>query len=117
MTASVDPDVQPVPPGRRVRREPRWSNHQEPVEPVADRRLGGNHWWDPDRLAHEADMPTYCPHCGARLADGPGSLAVEYWDADRRVYHVRCGDCDWSGDVATVERMIGHEPPHDDEDA
>lgn len=93
------------------RRRPRWSNHQEPVQPVADRRLTGDHWWDPDRLAHEADVPRFCPNCGAST-DAAGTLAVEYWEADRRIYHLRCDRCDWSGDIARVDRMVGMEPPH-----
>lgn len=114
MTASVDDQASPLPPGFRARREPRWTNHQESVAPVADRRLSGDHWWDPHRLAHEADMPNHCPNCGARLDDHDGSIAVEFWEGDRRTYHVRCDACDWSGDVTRVERMVGHEPPHDD---
>lgn len=112
MTAAVDREVAPVPTGLRVRREPRWTNHVPPVVPVADRRLGGNHWWDPDRIAHEADMPKFCPECAEPL-DTDGSIAVEYWEGEHRVYHVRCHACDWSGDVKRVQRMVGHEPPHE----
>ena len=113
MSASVDRDVAPVPTGVRIRREPRWTNHMEPVEPVADRRLGGNHWWDPDRIAHMDDMPNFCPACAASIEDTDGSIAVEYWQGDDRVYHVRCHACDWSGEVTRVTRMVGHEPPHE----
>lgn len=113
MTASRDEHVAPVPTGVRVRREPRWTNHMEPIEPVADRRLGGNHWWDPDRIAHEADMPRFCPSCGEGLDDQAGSIAVEYWEGEDRVYHVRCDACDWSGDIKRIDRMVGHEPPHE----
>ncbi len=36
-------------------------------------------------------------------------ISVEYWEADRRVYHTWCGACGWTGDIIPVERMIGHE--------
>lgn len=107
------PDVKPVPPGRTYRKDPAWSNHQDVPEPVADRRLTGAHWWDPDRLAHVADQPRFCPHCGGAL-DGPGSIAIEYWQGENRVFHTRCDRCDWKGDITRIERMIGIEPPHDD---
>lgn len=108
--------IQPVRPAGvtppvRHRTEPAWTNHVEVPTPVADRRLTGEHWWDPDRLAHEADQPRFCPACGGAL-DGPGCIAVEYWQADRRVFHTRCDRCDWKGDIARVERMVGHEAPH-----
>jgi hypothetical protein len=93
------------------RREPRWSNRVDTPAPVRDRRLTGDHWWDPDRIAHMEDAPAYCPACGAAL-DGQGSISVEYWEGDRRVYHTRCESCAWSGDIVKVERMIGHETPH-----
>lgn len=99
-------------PSRAFRRDPRWSNHVEAEAPVADRRLTGWHWWDPDRIAHVNDAPAHCPACGATL-DGAGSLAVEYWEGERRTYHVLCGECAWSGDITRVERMVGHEAPHD----
>jgi hypothetical protein len=41
-------------------------------------------------------------------------LAVEYWEAERRVYHTWCRSCGWTGDIMRVERMIGHEPADDD---
>lgn len=99
-------------PARGYRRDPAWSNHVEPVTPVTDRRLTGAHWWDPDRIAHASDAPRFCPACAAAL-DGVGSMAVEYWEGDRRVFHTRCGGCGWSGDIIRVERMVGHEAPHD----
>ena len=99
-------------PAAGYRRDPQWSNHVEVEAPVADRRLSGGHWWDPDRIAHVTDAPRHCPACGAGL-DGPGSLAVEYWEGDDRTFHTRCGACGWSGDITKVERMIGHEAPHD----
>ncbi len=83
-----------------------YQNHVEPPVPVADRRLTGVHWWDPDRLRHLEDMPRHCPNCAANLADG---ISVEYWEASRRVYHTWCSDCDWAGDIVRVRRMLGHE--------
>lgn len=70
------------------------------------------HWWDPDRVAHSQDSPAYCPSCGAPL-DRPGSIAVEYWEGERRTFHTRCGACAWSGDITKVERMVGPEAPHE----
>lgn len=99
-------------PARRYRRDPAWTNEVERSEPVADRHLTGAHWWDPDRLAHRRDSPAFCPGCAASL-DAPGSLSVEYWEADLRTFHVRCAACSWSGDITRVERMVGHEAPHD----
>ena len=84
----------------------------EVPEPVTDRRLSGAHWWDPDRVAHTQDAPAYCPSCGASL-DRAGSITVEYWQGELRTFHTRCGACSWSGDVTKVERMVGHEAPHD----
>ena len=95
----------------RARRVPRWTNHVDPVDPVRERRLSGDHWWDPDRVRHADDAPRFCPACASAL-DGPGSIAVEYWEADRRVYHTACHACAWTGDIAKVDRMVGHEAPH-----
>ena len=114
MTVSNDgaPRGSSLSPARRYRRDPAWTNHVE-VEPVVgDRRLTGVHWWDPDRIAHVSDHPEFCPACGKAL-DGPGSLAVEYWEGENRTFHTRCGECGWSGDITRIERMIGHEAPHD----
>lgn len=88
-----------------------YPNHVEPPAPVADRRLTGVHWWDPDRLRHLDDMPRHCPNCGTNFAEF-GGIAVEYWEADRRVYHVWCHSCDWAGDVTRVQRMVGPEAEH-----
>lgn len=114
--SSLDGPPTPRPPATgpspHYGREPAWSNAVEVTEPVADRHLSGGHWWDPDRIAHRRDTPTYCPACASPL-DRSGSLAVEYWAADVRTFHVRCGACSWSGDITKVERMIGHEAPHD----
>lgn len=97
---------------RRVRREPRWSNHVDVPDPIrSERRLTGEHWWDRDRITHMDDEPKFCPNCGQGL-DVPGSIAVEYWESDRRVYHTNCAHCSWSGDIARVVRMVGPEPPH-----
>jgi len=85
------------------------SNHVDPVEPVRGRRLTGTHWWDPDRIRHLDDMPRYCPSCGASLRED-GGLSIEYWEADRRMYHTWCQSCHWTGDISRVGRMIGHEP-------
>ena len=108
----TSPSPSPTTPSPRYRREPAWTNHIDIPPPVADRRLSGDHWWDPDRIAHEADAPRFCPACGGGL-DGPGSIAVEYWQADRRVFHTRCDGCGWTGDIARVDRMIGFEAPHE----
>jgi len=78
----------------------------------ASRRLSGDHWWDPDRERHVRDKPRHCPNCGHDVGDDEASLAVEYWEADRRIYRVWCRDCGWSGDVIKVERVRGHEPGH-----
>jgi hypothetical protein len=88
-------------------RKLRYSNHVEPPVPIPGRRLGGVHWWDPDRLHHLEDMPHFCPRCGANLHDG---ISVEYWEAEQRIYHSWCRSCDWTGDIIRVTRMIGHEP-------
>lgn len=92
------------------RPEPRWSNRVDTPVPVRGRRLSGEHWWDPDRIAHMDDAPAYCPSCGGRL-DGHGSLAVEYWEGEKRIYHTRCDRCSWSGDIIRIDRMIGPEAP------
>lgn len=73
-------------------------------------RLGGDHWWDPDRERHVRDTPRHCPNCGHAVSEDETSLAVEYWEADRRVYRVWCRSCEWSGDVVKVDRVRGHEP-------
>ncbi len=92
----------------RGRPDLRWSNHVEPPVPIRDRRLSGPHWWDPDRIRHRDDAPRHCPSCGGSL-EVSGSIAVEYWEADNRVYHVACHACGWAGDIVRVARMIGHE--------
>lgn len=56
-------------------------------------------------------MPRHCPSCGTNFAEF-GGIAVEYWEADRRVYHVWCHSCDWAGDVTRVQRMVGPEAEH-----
>ena len=83
-----------------------YPNHVEPPEPDPDRRLTGVHWWDPDRLRHLDDLPRHCPACGASLH---GGISVEYWEADKRIYHTWCPHCGWTGDITRVRRMIGHE--------
>lgn len=88
------------------------SNHVDVPAPVADRRLTGAHWWDADRLAHARDAPAFCPACAASL-DTPGSIAVEFWEGSRRTFHTRCERCSWSGDITRVDRMVGHEAPHE----
>ncbi|GEM_PF-2920398 len=72
------------------------------------RRLTGAHWWDPDRRRHLADLPRHCPRCSARL-DPETGISVEYWEADRRIYHTWCRSCGWTGDIIKVDRMVGHE--------
>jgi hypothetical protein len=82
--------------------------HVEPPVPVRGRRLTGVHWWDPDRVRHLDDMPRHCPSCGAAVTGGRG-IAVEYWEADQRIYHTWCRACGWTGDIIRVRRMVGHE--------
>ena len=88
-----------------------YPNHiaSEPV--VRERRLSGVHWWDPDRAHHLDDLPAYCPHCGAAVID-TGGIAVEYWEADERIYHIWCHDCGWAGDITRVHRMVAPEADH-----
>lgn len=95
-----------------VRTELRWNNHVDVPVPVRrDKRLSGEHWWDEDRIKHIDDDPKFCPACGEGL-EGAGSIAIEYWESDRRVYHTTCDGCGWNGDIASVDRMVGPEPPH-----
>lgn len=95
-----------------VSRMPFLDDGGEGVPPASSppHRLGGDHWWDPDREAHVRDKPRYCSRCGHRIGEDETSLAVEYWEADRRVYRVWCRACGWTGDVVNVERVEGHEP-------
>lgn len=85
-----------------------YPNHVEPPVPVRGRRLSGTHWWDPDRIRHLDDLPSFCPRCGEAVAE-TGGISVEYWEADQRVYHTWCHACGWVGDIIKVDRMIGHE--------
>lgn len=80
-----------------------------PNEPVAERRVTGAHWWDPDRIRHAEDAPNFCPKCGEDL---DGGIAVEYWEAEDRVYHAWCRSCGWAGDIVKVTRMIAYEAEH-----
>ena len=89
---------------------------ERPLRAVPDpagssRRITGDHWWDGDRAAHIADLPKFCPHCGSAL-DADSGIAVEYWEAEQRIYHTWCKACDWAGDIIRVRRMIGHEADH-----
>ena len=81
-----------------------------PADASSTPRLGGDHWWDRDRERHVRDKPRHCPNCGHAVGEDETSLAVEYWEADRRVYRVWCRSCRWSGDVVKVDRVRGHEP-------
>lgn len=83
-----------------------------PDLPAGQRRITGDHWWDADRAAHLADRPRHCPHCGVSL-DIDHGIAVEYWEAENRVYHTWCKQCGWTGDIIRIQRMIGHEPEDD----
>ncbi|MGH9116738.1 MAG: hypothetical protein ACRD0A_02320 [Acidimicrobiales bacterium] len=73
------------------------------------RRPTGDHWWDADRQRHLADLPRFCPGCGEAL-DPARDLAVEFWEADHRAYHIWCRRCGWAGDIVRVDRIVGHEP-------
>ena len=53
---------------------------------IAEQRLSGTHWWDPDRIANLADIPRFCPNCGGPITGALG-ISVEHWEVDRRVYH------------------------------
>lgn len=66
--------------------------------------------WDIDRMNHLHDLPRFCPDCGAAITERTG-LAVEYWTADRRVYHLWCRTCGWAGDITRVRRMVGPDSP------
>ncbi len=80
-------------------------------EPDPQRRLTGDHWWDPDRERHLRDHPRHCPECGAAIDDELG-MVVEYWEGEQRIYHTWCRACGWAGEVVKVDRVIGHEPEH-----
>lgn len=88
-----------------------YPNHVEPPVPIRERRLSGVHWWDPDRIRHVDDRPQHCPSCGVSFEKSKG-IAVEYWESDRRVYHIWCDVCGWAGDVTRVHRMVGPEAEH-----
>ncbi len=53
---------------------------------------------DPDRASHLADRPRFCPNCGNGVT-GTEGISVEYWEADRRVFHTWCNTCGWSGNI------------------
>jgi hypothetical protein len=76
----------------------------------------GRGWFPQDAASHRRDAPRFCPACAAplALADGGHGIATEYWVAHDRVFVCLCGSCGWSGDVVLAERVVGHEPPHDD---
>ncbi|MXY77761.1 MAG: hypothetical protein F4Y40_11935 [Acidimicrobiia bacterium] len=76
---------------------------------MTERRVSGAHWWDPDRTAHLADRPRHCPNCGGAVTGAEG-ISVEYWEADRKVFHTWCNACGWAGDIVRIQRMVGHEP-------
>ena len=57
------PSTTPAP---RYRTTPAWSNHMDIPAPVADRRLSGDHWWDPTLAEWQPD-PSWI---GPRLPDG-----------------------------------------------
>ncbi len=63
-------------------------------------------------MNHLHDLPRHCPDCGA-VIDNESGIATEYWQADRRIYHVWCGSCGWAGDIVRVRRMIGPDSPDD----
>lgn len=76
---------------------------------MTEGRLSGSHWWDKDRAAHLEDRPRFCPGCGGSVTGSEG-ISVEYWEADRRVYHTWCSSCGWAGNIVRIQRMVGHEP-------
>jgi predicted RNA-binding Zn-ribbon protein involved in translation (DUF1610 family) len=63
-------------------------------------------------MNHLHDLPRFCPDCGAAIDDESG-IAIEYWRADQRLYHVWCRSCGWAGDIVRVRRMIGPDAPHE----
>ncbi|MGI8516750.1 MAG: hypothetical protein ACR2ME_00130 [Acidimicrobiia bacterium] len=88
-----------------------YPNHIVSEPPIRERRLSGVHWWDPDRLNHLDDLPAFCPRCGVGIVD-KGGIAVEYWQAEERIYHIWCHECGWSGDITKIHRMTSHETEH-----
>lgn len=75
-----------------------------------DSRVGGDQWWDSDRERHLEDRPRFCPGCGSSVDSDDTSLNVEFWEGDRRVHRVLCGNCDWTADVVRIHRVVSHEP-------
>ena len=71
-------------------------------------RVSGAHWWDPDRANHLAYRPRHCPNCGGAVTGAEG-ISVEYWEANRKVFHTWCNACGWAGNIVRIQRMIGHE--------
>jgi hypothetical protein len=59
-------------------------------------------------MNHLHDLPRFCPDCGSAITDDSG-MAVEYWQGNRRIYHLWCRTCAWTGDIVRVRRMIGPE--------
>jgi hypothetical protein len=68
----------------------------------------------PDRPPEAADQVhvSFCPRCGAEL--DVQAFVQEYWTADARVFHCWCRACDFVCDVMPTERVVTHEPAHDD---
>lgn len=63
-------------------------------------------------MNHLHDLPRFCTDCGSDIT-GDAGMATEYWQADRRLYHVWCRSCGWTGDVVRVRRMIGPDAPEE----
>ena len=59
-------------------------------------------------MNHLHDLPRFCPDCGAAITDDTG-IAIEYWLANKRIYHLWCRTCGWAGDIARIRRMVGPE--------
>jgi hypothetical protein len=65
-----------------------------------DKRVSGEPWRDAAMTRHTFDQPSFCPGCAYPVGDDLDSLAVEYWEADRPVYRIRCASCGWTGEIS-----------------
>lgn len=74
-----------------------------------DAHAGERPWWNMDTERHAADHPNFCPGCAYPIGDDLRSLAIEYWEADRPVYQLRCASCGWVGAISPVDRAASRQ--------